>query len=125
MRAQRTTRTEFGSKGKSRNHHIYYWEESPLHRKTSPNANRNSITPFHFYYVDNFHHNHHCLIRIIMGISHQIHISKVIVVIISNFFCPSRKTSFLTSGKRGPSCPNLGLGYIIRAMAESKTFFFE
>ena len=57
------------------------------------------------------------LIKIIMA---------TIIIIISIFFHHTRKTSFLSAGKKGPRCPNWGVGggvQLIRAMPELKPSF--
>ena len=56
------------------------------------------------------------LIKIIMA---------TIIIIISIFFHHTRKTSFLSAGKKGPRCPNWGVGgvQLIRAMPELKPLF--
>ena len=55
-------------------------------------------------------------------------IISTIIIIICTFFCHTRKTSFMTSEERGPSCPNWGEGGagggLIWATPKSKHSFF-
>ena len=56
------------------------------------------------------------LIKIIMA---------TIIIIISIFFHHTRKTSFLSAGKKGPRCPNWGVGGLANSgNAWIKTFIF-
>ena len=55
------------------------------------------------------------LIKIIMA---------TIIIIISIFFHHTRKTSFLSAGKKGPRCSNWGVGLANSGNARIKTFIY-
>ena len=51
-------------------------------------------------------------------------IIAIIIIIIGSFFCHTRKTPFWRPKKRGPSCPNWGVGVANSGNAWKKATFF-